>query len=121
MSKTMDLPIKHLDATKLADERIVWLSTRHGQLRFEVVGNQLLLKPESYTDEVEQVNALYAQECARRAQAEAPSLKWFASFKSKRHWERTSKLWLGSTLFVRATGYGSAIVHLGSIDSITKG
>jgi len=121
-TETMDLPIKkHLDVTKLADARIVWLSTRYGPLRFEVISNQLLLKPDSYTNEVRQVDALYVQECARRARVDPPSLKWFASIQNKRRtWERTSKLWLGSTLIVRATGYDSAIVQFGQITSIQE-
>jgi hypothetical protein len=113
---TTDQKRRILNVAALENGTIVWLHVKGQQFRFEAINNHLLLKEDSYTDEIKQVNAMYAQQQLRKGADSESSLRWYASSKSRRAWERSSRLQPGNTLLLRATGFDSAVVVGGQID-----
>ena len=114
--KTTDRKKRVLNVATLENGTIVWLHAKGQQFRFEAANNQLVLKEDSYTDEIKQVNALHAQQQQRSGTGTGSPLRWYASSKSRRAWERSSRLQAGSLLLMRATGFDSAVVVGGPID-----
>ena len=114
--KTTDRKKRVLNVATLENGTIVWLHAKGQQFRFEAANNQLVLKEDSYTDEIKQVNALHAQQQQRSGTGTGSPLRWYASSKSRRAWERSSRLQAGSVLLMRATGFDSAVVVGGPID-----